>query len=197
MKNSKNFLRMLIPLVLMSSAHAAYAQLPQQPMSSAPNSPSSATRANNGELRMENGELRKISAPKDSGTNNSGSQKGDNSQFSTLNSQLVRACFAAVDELKASRELIDQLEQANTVLKTRLETEKQATALLTELNATHKSQTEALRAALAAKNEALSAKDTVIADQDKLIEALKRKRTSPWRRLGDILLGAAIFAVVK
>ena len=126
---------------------------------------------------MENGELRKDSS---------------NSQFSTINSQLASACAAGVDELTASRTLIDTLENENAALKTRLETEKRTTALLTELNETRKSETEALRTALAAKNETLTAKDAVIASQDKLIETLKRKKSSPWKRIGDVLIGVGL-----
>jgi hypothetical protein len=65
------------------------------------------------------------------------------------------------------------------------------------LNETRKSENDALRAALAAKNETIAAKDAVIAGQDKLIDALKQKKTSPWKRLSDVLLGAAIFAILK
>ena len=126
---------------------------------------------------MENGELRKDSS---------------NSQFSTINSQLASACAAVVDELAASRTLIDTLENENAALKQRLDTEKRATALLTELNETRKSETEALRTALAAKNETLTAKDAVIASQDKLIETLKRKKSSPWKRIGDVLIGVGL-----
>jgi hypothetical protein len=61
--------------------------------------------------------------------------------------------------------------------------------LLTELNETRMSESDALRTALAAKNEALTAKDAVIATQDKLIETLKRKKSSPWKRIGDVLIG--------
>jgi septal ring factor EnvC (AmiA/AmiB activator) len=126
---------------------------------------------------MENGELRKDSS---------------NSQFSTINSQLASACAAVVDELAASRTLIDTLENENAALKQRLDTEKRATALLTELNETRRSETEALRTALAAKNETLTAKDAVIASQDKLIETLKRKKSSPWKRIGDVLIGVGL-----
>ena len=107
------------------------------------------------------------------------------------------ACAAAVGELKASRVLIGALERENGLLKQRIETEKQLADGLTELNRTRKSETDALRSAVAAKNETIAAKDSVIASQDKLIAALKTKKTSPWRRLGDLLTGAAIFAILK
>lgn len=68
--------------------------------------------------------------------------------------------------------------------------------LLSELNETRKSESEALRSTVAAKNEALTAKDAVIASQDKLIDALKRKKSSPWRRLGDMLIGVGIGIVL-
>lgn len=66
-----------------------------------------------------------------------------------------------------------------------------------ELIDTRRQEAEALRSALNAKNEAVAAKDVVIESQAKLIEVLKSKRTSPWRRLGDVLIGAAVFAIFK
>jgi septal ring factor EnvC (AmiA/AmiB activator) len=122
---------------------------------------------------VSNGELKKI----------------PNSPLSIVNSQLVSGCAAAADELTASRILVDALEKENAEIKTRLDTEKRSTALLTELNETRMSESDALRTALAAKNEALTAKDAVIATQDKLIETLKRKKSSPWKRIGDVLIG--------
>jgi uncharacterized protein YicC (UPF0701 family) len=115
----------------------------------------------------------------------------------SANPKLVEGCNAAVDELKASRELIDALEKENTALATRLATEKQTTDLLTELDETRKTETEALRSALAAKNEALTAKDSAIAAQNILIETLKRKKSSPWKRIGDVLVGFGIAMVLK
>ena len=109
----------------------------------------------------------------------------------------IAACSAAAEELRVSRDLIDALEKENTAITARLATEKQTTALLGELNDTRKAETEALRSALAAKNEALTAKDSVIAAQDKLIETLKRKKSSPWKRLGDVLVGVGITMVLK
>lgn len=110
---------------------------------------------------------------------------------------VIDRCSAAVDELKASRVLIDTLDAENASLKSRLETEKRTTAILTELNETRKSESEALRKAIDSKNETIAARDAVITTQDKLIDALKTKKPSPWRRLGDILIGAAAIAVLK
>jgi uncharacterized protein YicC (UPF0701 family) len=104
----------------------------------------------------------------------------------------VSACSATADELIASRALIDALEHDNAALKQRLEIEKQTTQLLTELDQTRKSESEALRSVVAAKNEALSAKDAVIASQNKLIEALKKKKSSQWKRIGDVLIGIGL-----
>jgi hypothetical protein len=115
----------------------------------------------------------------------------------TKESGLINACAAAVGDLKATRVLVETLTDENAALKNRLDSEKQTAALLTELNATRKSETDALRETVAAKNEAIVAKDAVIASQDTLIEALKKKKSSPWKRLGDVLIGAALFAVLK
>ena len=114
-----------------------------------------------------------------------------------VRSNALDACAAAADDLIATRQLAVAIDTENAALKKRLETEKQATAFLKELNETRKSENAALADTLAAKNQTIAAKDAVITTQDKLIEQLKQKRSSPWRRLGDILIGAAIAAVVK
>ena len=44
--------------------------------------------------------------------------------------------------------------------------------MLTELNASRKAESDALKAALAAKTETLGAKDEVIAAQQKLVDSL-------------------------
>jgi uncharacterized protein YicC (UPF0701 family) len=104
----------------------------------------------------------------------------------------ITACSAAADELFASRTLIDALEKENTALKTRHQTDQQMIDLLTELNETRNAEAEALRSTVAAKNETITAKDALIASQDKLIETLKRKKSSPWKRLGDVLIGVGL-----
>lgn len=69
--------------------------------------------------------------------------------------------------------------------------------MLTELNASRKTESEALRTALAAKAETLAAKDEIIASQQQLIDTLKTKKSSPWKRLGDILIGVAAGALMR
>lgn len=110
---------------------------------------------------------------------------------------LTQACNAAAVELRASRALIAALENENALLKERIETEKRATALLIELSDTRKSESEALQTAIAAKNETIFAKDAVIASQDRLIETLKSKKSTPWKRLGDVLIGVAAGVILR
>lgn len=105
--------------------------------------------------------------------------------------------MATAVELEKTRVLVTAIENENRAVKERLETEKRTTVILTELNETRKSESEDLRTAITAKNETITAKDAVIASQDKLIIELKKKKSSPWRRLGDILIGAAIFTILK
>ena len=107
------------------------------------------------------------------------------------------ACAAAVSELEASRRLIDLIDRENKLLKDRLETETRTTAVLTELKASRRAESEALKTALAAKTETLAAKEEVIAAQQKLIDSLKTKKSSPWKRLGDILIGVAAGMVLR
>jgi len=112
-------------------------------------------------------------------------------------SRTLNACSAAVNELKASRRLIELFETETALLKERLSTEKHTTSLLLELTATQKAESEALRNALNAKNETVAAKDKVIETQSKLVDALNKKKTSPWRRIGDVLIGVAAGMVLR
>ena len=109
----------------------------------------------------------------------------------------MNASAAAANELKQNRRLVNALEQENKMLGERLSAESRLTSVLRELNETRKSEADALRLTLAAKNEAIAAKDAVISRQDQLIRDLKKKRSSPWKRIGDVLLGVAILAVIK
>lgn len=109
----------------------------------------------------------------------------------------IAACSAAVEELSAGRTLIDALERERELLKERLETEKRASSLLAEINESRRAENEALRDAVAAKNETLASKDLAIAEQGKLIETLKRRKSSPWKRLGDVLIGVAAGAIFR
>lgn len=109
----------------------------------------------------------------------------------------MNACSAAVEELKAARALIDSLVIENKALSDRLSTEKRTNVLLTELNATRTNETDSLRKTVAAKDETIAAKDSVIDTQNKLIETLKQKRRSSLARITDILIGAAVFAILK
>ena len=110
---------------------------------------------------------------------------------------IIAACAAAAEELERTRTLVSALEYENEALKERLDTEKRTSALLEELNRTRNSETEALRAALAAARDSAEARQAVIAAQGKLIEALKKKKDPIWKRLGGVLVGAALIALLK
>ncbi len=103
----------------------------------------------------------------------------------------------STEELRLADRLIEALERENAGLKTRLDTERAANAILIELNETRKQESAALRETLAAKNETIAAKDAVITAQDKLIAGLKTNRPSIWKRLGDIAIGAAAGALLR
>ena len=183
MKNWKRHTLIHVVLVLMLNALAAFGQSTPRQTSSAPSS------------QRSDGDVSKKVASGESRVERKTAEKPLHSPFTTLN--LIAACSAAVDELKAGRVLIDSLENENAVLKDRLDTELRTTAILSELNETRKSEAEALRSTVLAKNETISAKDAVITSQDKLIATLKAKKGSPWRRLGDVLLGAAAVLVLR
>ena len=93
--------------------------------------------------------------------------------------------------------LIEKLDAESEALRERLATEKRQAELLRELNETRKSEAASLVAALEAKNQTIAAKDAVIASQEKLIETLKRKKTSVWKRLADMLVGVGVGVILK
>ena len=102
-----------------------------------------------------------------------------------------------MEELSATRRLVDVLERENELLKERLDTEKRATSLLSELSESRRAENDALRNAVAAKNETIFAKEVVIASQEKLIAALQKRKSSPWKRIGDVLIGVAAGTMLR
>lgn len=157
-------------LVSVSTVLALSAALKAQPPNSAPNSPNSAIPVRTG-------------------------NRSD--RISTSASQIVNACAAAAEELAVSRKLIDALERENRAFSERLETARQTEMLLKELSETRRAENEALRATVLAKNETLAAKDAALAKQDELIAELRRRKSSPWKRIGDILIGVAVSSLLK
>ena len=102
-----------------------------------------------------------------------------------------------MEELSATRRLVEVLERENGLLRERLVTEERTNSLLSELSESRRAENETLRNALAAKNETINAKDAVIASQDKLITTLQKRKSSPWKRLGDVLIGVAAGALFR
>lgn len=105
--------------------------------------------------------------------------------------------MATAVELERSRTLIASLEAEMRAVNDRLGAERSANALLTELNATRRAESDALRVAADAKDKALAARDRAIDAQSELVEKLRNKKPSPWRRLGDILIGVAAGALLR
>lgn len=201
MNNLKLSAAMSVLLGVMSSVPALSAQSTPPPTNSAPGSQTSDTRATSAAERVSSPTVRE-GALTDGGTASRGlgGTTSEKQSFSARQGgkpqELTRACSGAVAELEASRRLIDLLERENSLLKDRLETETRTVAILTELNASRKAEGEALRTAIAAKTETLAAKDEVIASQQKLIDSLKQRKSSPWKRLGDVLIGVAAGALI-
>lgn len=110
---------------------------------------------------------------------------------------LREACLSAAADLDATRRLVEALTAENAALAERLDAEKLAFTELSRLADVRGSQAEALKLSAAAAERVIAAKDAEIAARDKLIDSLRKKRASPWRRLGDILIGAAAVAVLK
>jgi len=95
------------------------------------------------------------------------------------------------------RALVTALEKENGALRQRLDVAVRTETIFNELNETRRSETEALRITLAAKNETIAAKDAAIARQDELVAELKRRKSSPWKRVGDVLIGIGVSAILR
>ena len=109
----------------------------------------------------------------------------------------VNACSAAAEDLRQTRALVVALENENAALRKRLEIAARTETVLYELNETRKGETQALRNTITAKNETIEAKDAVIARQDELVTELKRRKSSPWKRLGDVLIGIGVSTILR
>jgi hypothetical protein len=102
-----------------------------------------------------------------------------------------------VEELIVTRKLVTTLELENAALRERLETAARTEAILTELKETREKENTALQTAIAAKNETIAAKDAALRKQDEMITELKRRKGSVWKRVGDVLIGVAVSAILK
>lgn len=125
------------------------------------------------------------------------SVKSSQASATRADAGLREACLSAAADLDATRRLVEALTAENAALAERLDAEKLAFAELSRLADVRGSQAEALKLSAAAAERVIAAKDAEIAARDKLIDSLRKKRASPWRRLGDILIGAAAVAVLK
>ena len=188
----RNWGRSVVMLALLAatwSGQEVSGQSGQPRASSAQSSPSSGTRAG------KSNAFRRKTAGEETGANETRRAAAD--ALTPEGVTLTEACIAAVEELGAARRLVGLLERENGLLKDRLETEKRTVSLLAELNESRRAENEALRNAVTAKNETVHAKDAVIANQEKLIATLKNRKTSPWKRLGDVLIGLAAGAILR
>ncbi len=110
---------------------------------------------------------------------------------------ILGACSAAADELSRTRVLVSALESENAAVKARLESEQKIASVVEQIATSRAAESAALRAAVKAKDETIAAKDALVANRNALIETLRKKPRSPLKRIGDILIGAAIFAIFK
>ena len=118
-------------------------------------------------------------------------------KLNTNAKDLRAACMATAIELEATRQFVKELDAEREALQRRLITESDADLVEGELIKAQKAEIDSLRLALDAKDRSLKAKDTLIAEQDKLIGSLERKRSTPLKRLRDILIGAAAALIFK
>lgn len=109
----------------------------------------------------------------------------------------VTACAAVANELAETRRLVTALEAENRALRERVTAAKRLEDSLTALAETQRLEADALRRSIEARDRAIAAKDSVIAKQEEAIAELKRRKDSPWKRVGYILIGAAAASILK
>lgn len=85
----------------------------------------------------------------------------------------------------------------NRLLRDRLAVSKRLEDGLSALNETRDKEAETLRRAIAAKDRIILEKNTAIVKQEEIIAELKRRKDSPWKKVGYILVGIAAASILK
>jgi len=112
-------------------------------------------------------------------------------------SRIVGACAAAANELAETRRLVEVLEAENRLLRERLAVSKRLEDGLSALNETRDKEAATLRKAIEAGERAIREKDAAIEKQEEMIAELKRRKNSPWKKVGYILVGIAAASILK
>lgn len=85
----------------------------------------------------------------------------------------------------------------NRLLRERLAVSKRLEDGLSALNETRDKEAETLRRAIEAKDRIILEKNTAIVKQEEIIAELKRRKDSPWKKVGYILVGIAAASILK
>lgn len=121
----------------------------------------------------------------------------DGLKLVTVTQRTLDLASKALDELEQQDKLVAGQEKLIASLEERLATEKHKAALTAELAESRRREADALVRANKAATEALYAKDGLLANKDKEIEILKKKKTSFLKIVQYVATGIAIGFLIK
>lgn len=119
------------------------------------------------------------------------------SKLVTVKQETLDLASKALDELEVQDKLVASQERELSLISDRLEAEKQKTTLLAELAASRTKEAESYKAAADSAKEAIAAKDQIIANKDKEVELLKKKKPSVLSIVRNVMIGVGIGMVLK
>jgi hypothetical protein len=121
----------------------------------------------------------------------------DGSKLVTVKQETLNLANKALDELELQDRLIAAQDEQLRLTNERLETEKKTSAIALDLADSRKREAEALRAAVVAAKDAIAAKDSIIANKDKEIEILKKKKPSFLTIVKTVAVGIGIGMILR
>jgi multidrug resistance efflux pump len=109
----------------------------------------------------------------------------------------IDQCGKALDELTVYDKLLESKEAEIKLLQERLQLEKEKFDLVRQVSDARANQAASLSEANTALKEAIAAKESIIANKDKEIEILKKKKTSVLTIIKTVGVGIGIGLILK
>lgn len=111
--------------------------------------------------------------------------------------EIIDNCGKALEELSIYDKLLESKERELSLLKERLELEKERSKLYSDIADARKSESEAREAQNESLLKAIEVKNSQIANLEKEVEILKKKKPSLVKRILDVAAGIGIGILLK
>lgn len=123
--------------------------------------------------------------------------QSEDSKIVTVKQSVLNDCGKTLGELEAQDKLIESQTAEIKLLQDRLQLEKDRFDLQRQISESAVRQSEAMTEANKALRDAITAKDSIIENNNKQIEILKNKKPSLMKRILDVAAGVGIGLILK